>query len=103
VFDLENAVEAILRNPSEHVPRQRGRPPRWLAALHLLGQIFPTLDVAARRKVLEETAREVLWNAESSSMKVSFQKEALAQYLKERPPASPQMTMRVCKPGRVYR
>jgi DNA invertase Pin-like site-specific DNA recombinase len=77
VFDIDYQVETIFRNPAESLPTRRGRRPVWLAALHALSQVFPTLNVAAQHRLVGDAVKEVVWDSSSGRLRVSFNEAAL--------------------------
>ena len=80
VFDIDYQVETIFRNPAESLPTRRGRRPVWLAALHALSQVFPTLNVAAQHRLVGDAVKEVVWDSSSGRLRVSFNEAALMRY-----------------------
>jgi DNA invertase Pin-like site-specific DNA recombinase len=72
VFDIQRIVESVFFHPEKNVPLRRGRPSRGLVALRALGPIYRMLTLTAQKRLLEVAVKEVVWNAETGRIRVSF-------------------------------
>lgn len=76
-YDVVRGVGESLRK----FPWRRGRPPKWLKATRALGAFFSMLTSKDQKTFFDLAVREVVWNAEARSIRVSFDKDGLAKYL----------------------
>lgn len=96
-FDIDYQVETIFRNPAESLPTRRGRRPVWLAALHALSQVFPTLNVTAQHRLVGDAVKEVVWDSSSGRLRVSFNEAALMRYSEQLLTFPHEVVISVCR------
>jgi hypothetical protein len=80
VFDIEQQIESVFRHPGERLPTRPGRPPRVVVAIHVLGHVFSMLNPAAQKQIVALSVEEVIWDAESGRMRVSFNQAELLRF-----------------------
>jgi len=71
-YNIQRIVESVFFNPEKNVPLRRGRPSRGLVALRALGPIYRRLTLTAQKRLIEIAVKEVLWDAETGKIRVSF-------------------------------
>jgi len=80
VFEIEQQVQSVFRHPGERLPMKRGRPPRAVVAIHVLGHVFPMLNPAARQQIVALSVEEVIWDADAGRIQVSFNQAELLHH-----------------------
>ena len=76
-FDIEETVQSVLMEPGRAFPRGRGRPTRAAVTLSSLGQFLPLLDPNGERELIRQVVGEVVWNADTRSIRLSLDLNAL--------------------------
>ena len=77
-YDIEETVRFALMSPAGAFPRKRGRPGKDVRTLYALCQVIPLLDPESERALIRNVVQEVVWNAETSGVRILLNWEMLA-------------------------
>lgn len=85
-YDIEETIRFAFMNPAGAFPRRRGRPGKDVRTLYALCQVIPLLDPASEHALIRNVVHEVVWNAETASLRIVLNWEMLASGLRKLSP-----------------
>ena len=73
-------------SPAGNFPRKRGRPDKSVRPLYAHCQVIPLLDPALEQARIRNVIQEVIWNAETATLRILLSWEMLASGLRRLSP-----------------